>query len=102
MAIDVTLPNNGWTPRPHQKALWQYLRNGGKRAMAVWHRRAGKDEVAASHALRVHRACRKLLALPSGIFTGPQSNLDGGQPAQRQAAHRRGVPDRVSRQHQRP
>ena len=25
--------------------LWRYLEDGGKRAMAVWHRRAGKDEV---------------------------------------------------------
>jgi phage terminase large subunit len=26
-------------------ALWRYLESGGKRAAAVWHRRAGKDEV---------------------------------------------------------
>jgi len=25
--------------------LWSYLENGGKRAAAVWHRRAGKDDV---------------------------------------------------------
>ncbi len=25
--------------------LWSYLENGGKRAIAIWHRRAGKDEV---------------------------------------------------------
>lgn len=25
--------------------LWQYLRGGGKRAVACWHRRAGKDEI---------------------------------------------------------
>jgi phage terminase large subunit len=25
--------------------LWDYLENGGKRAIAVWHRRAGKDDV---------------------------------------------------------
>src|SRR6185436_10347994 len=47
--IDVTLPYNDWTPRPHQMALWSYLRNGGKRAMAVWHSRAGKDEIALHH-----------------------------------------------------
>jgi phage terminase large subunit len=45
VTIDIVLPHNGWTPRPHQMALWSYLRNGGKRAMAVWHRRAGKDDV---------------------------------------------------------
>jgi len=47
--IDITLPHNGWTPRPHQRRLWNYLRNGGKRAVAVWHRRAGKDDVALHH-----------------------------------------------------
>ena len=25
--------------------LWEYLENGGKRAIEIWHRRAGKDEV---------------------------------------------------------
>jgi hypothetical protein len=43
--ISVKVPFNGWRPRPHQKRLWNFLENGGKRAMAVWHRRAGKDEV---------------------------------------------------------
>lgn len=40
-----------WTPRPYQSGLWNYLERGGKRAAAVWHRRAGKDEVA------LHWAC---------------------------------------------
>lgn len=40
----VRLPN-GWRPRPYQMRLWRYLERGGKRAVAVWHRRAGKDEV---------------------------------------------------------
>jgi hypothetical protein len=26
--------------------LWQYLENGGKRAIAIWHRRSGKDDLA--------------------------------------------------------
>jgi phage terminase large subunit len=30
--------------------LWNYLENGGKRAFALWHRRAGKDDVALSWA----------------------------------------------------
>lgn len=34
-----------WRPRPYQAKLWQYLERGGKRAVAVWHRRAGKDDV---------------------------------------------------------
>ena len=40
----VRLPNN-WNPRPYQRRLWTYLENGGKRAVPVWHRRSGKDEV---------------------------------------------------------
>src|SRR5262245_44193690 len=40
------LPHNGWQPRAYQEPLWRYLMEGGKRAMAVWHRRAGKDEAA--------------------------------------------------------
>jgi phage terminase large subunit len=46
---DITLPYNNWMPRPHQMRLWQYLQGGGKRAMAIWHRRAGKDEVTLHH-----------------------------------------------------
>src|SRR6185503_5423283 len=38
------LPNN-WRPRPYQEDLWAYMEAGGKEAVAVWHRRAGKDEV---------------------------------------------------------
>jgi len=41
----VQLPHAGWQPRAHQKKLWRYLMNGGKRAVAIWHRRAGKDEI---------------------------------------------------------
>jgi hypothetical protein len=41
----IRLPHAGWRPRPHQLKLWNYLVNGGKRAVAVWHRRAGKDEI---------------------------------------------------------
>ena len=39
----VNLPYN-WTPRPYQIPLWRYLEGGGTRAVACWHRRAGKDE----------------------------------------------------------
>jgi hypothetical protein len=46
---DIQIPHNGWLPRWHQMRLWDYLRDGGKRAMAVWHRRAGKDEVCLHH-----------------------------------------------------
>lgn len=42
---EITLPNN-WEPRHYQLPLWRYLESGGKRAVAVWHRRSGKDDVA--------------------------------------------------------
>jgi len=42
---EVTIPNN-WAPRGYQCNVWDYLENGGKRAVAAWHRRAGKDDVA--------------------------------------------------------
>ena len=41
---DIILPYN-WSPRPYQEPLWDYLRHGGKRAVACWHRRSGKDEL---------------------------------------------------------
>lgn len=40
----IELPN-GWSPRGYQRPLWDYLEKGGKRAIAAWHRRAGKDDV---------------------------------------------------------
>lgn len=42
---DPDQPDKVWKPRHYQKSVWQYLEQGGKRAMEVWHRRAGKDEV---------------------------------------------------------
>jgi hypothetical protein len=42
--MEISLPNN-WLPRPYQLPLWKYLEAGGKRAVSVWHRRAGKDDV---------------------------------------------------------
>jgi hypothetical protein len=48
--IDIELPHNGWTPRKYQEPLWRYLETGGKRAVAIWHRRAGKDEILLHHA----------------------------------------------------
>lgn len=49
LEINLPMPANGWRPRPHQKKLWKYLEGGGKRAVAIWHRRAGKDEVCLHH-----------------------------------------------------
>src|SRR5215469_15149750 len=52
---DVTLPN-AWRMRAHQEKLWRYLEGGGKRAVAVWHRRAGKDSTAINWtAVAAHR-----------------------------------------------
>ena len=44
--MGVELPHNGWEPRDDQMRLWDYLENGGKRAVAVMHRRWGKDDIA--------------------------------------------------------
>lgn len=40
----IEIPHN-WRPRPYQKPLWDALNGGIKRAVCVWHRRAGKDSV---------------------------------------------------------
>lgn len=32
-----------WEPRDYQFPLWNFMEGGGKRAVAIWHRRAGKD-----------------------------------------------------------
>jgi phage terminase large subunit len=42
--LNIQLPN-GWTPREYQLPLWRALAGGTKRAIAIWHRRAGKDDV---------------------------------------------------------
>ena len=39
---ELTIPYD-WAPRDYQLPLWSFLENGGKRAVAVWHRRGGKD-----------------------------------------------------------
>lgn len=47
---EVTLPAGGWEPRSYQLPMWRYLQGGGKRAIGIWHRRAGKDDVLLRHA----------------------------------------------------
>lgn len=42
---EILLPNK-WEPRTYQTALWRYMHGGGKRAIAIWPRRHGKDDVA--------------------------------------------------------
>lgn len=41
----IRLPND-WVPRTYQRPAWDYLELGGRHAELVWHRRAGKDEIA--------------------------------------------------------
>lgn len=43
------LPANNWRPRSYQEGVWNYLKNGGKHAELIWHRRAGKDEICLHH-----------------------------------------------------
>lgn len=42
---EIIIPNN-WQPRDYQFDLWEYMVNGGTRAVGVWNRRSGKDSVA--------------------------------------------------------
>lgn len=39
-----------WKPRDYQQGVWDYLGNGGRHAELIWHRRAGKDDIALRHA----------------------------------------------------
>lgn len=40
----VDLPHD-WQPRDYQDPLWRYLHGGGRRAIAIWPRRHGKDDI---------------------------------------------------------
>jgi len=51
------IPNN-WEPRAYQLPLWRYLEDGGKRGVAVWHRRSGKDSTALNWTC--HAAMRRI------------------------------------------
>lgn len=42
---DPTQPHGAWVPRHYQLPVWEYLENGGRRAIEVWHRQSGKDEL---------------------------------------------------------
>lgn len=43
--MQIEIPNE-WDPRGYQRPAWRYLQGGGKRAVLVWNRRAGKDSMA--------------------------------------------------------
>jgi hypothetical protein len=51
MANETTLPHN-YTPRPYQLPLLRALDRGATRAVAVWHRRAGKDKTCINYMAR--------------------------------------------------
>lgn len=40
---EIELPN-GWRPRSYQMPFWKAMERGYKRAIPIWHRRAGKDD----------------------------------------------------------
>src|ERR1700721_442738 len=54
----IRIPNN-WAPRRYQRNVWRYLEQGGKRAICIWHRRAGKDEIC------LHWAAASMIDRPS-------------------------------------
>lgn len=56
------LPYN-WEPRWYQRPLWDYLEKGGKRAIGIWHRRAGKDDV------MLHRTAIAAMERPATYWT---------------------------------
>lgn len=60
--MPVELPYN-WEPRWYQRPLWDYLEKGGKRAIGIWHRRAGKDDV------MLHRTAIAAMERPATYWT---------------------------------
>jgi len=48
--MDINLPHD-FKPRDYQMPLWSFFETGGKRAVAIWHRRAGKDLTALNFAI---------------------------------------------------
>lgn len=66
MPLRIRLPANGWKPRDYQLPLWEYLCGGGKRALAVLHRRAGKDCIGLHFSARAlhQRVCNVWYCLP--------------------------------------
>lgn len=62
------LPND-WKPRDYQMPLWTALERGCKRAVAVWHRRSGKDDTA------LHWSATQVVQRPGTYWhLLPQSN----------------------------
>jgi hypothetical protein len=60
----IRIPNN-WAPRDYQMNVWRYLERGGKPAICVWHRRAGKDDVC------LHWAAASMIDKPATVVDNP-------------------------------
>jgi len=50
MSKRVVYPFGGWRPREYQRPVWDALNRGCRHAELIWHRRAGKDEIAMNYA----------------------------------------------------
>ena len=56
-AVEALRRVRGWSPRPYQEPLWDYMSSGGRRACVIWHRRSGKDDVALNWAMQASIQC---------------------------------------------
>ncbi len=69
-SLVVQLPHGGWKPRHYQEHLWHRMMHGtAKRGVAVWHRRAGKDELCLHLA-----ACKAMLRVGNYWHMLPKAN----------------------------
>ena len=99
MTKHFSLPSGDWMPRSHQEKLWQYLETGGKRAVAMWHRRAGKDEICLHHAAARPSSASATIGIACPSSSRATRRSGPCQSAYRQAAHRRSVSARAAREH---
>lgn len=58
----ITIPANGWRPRPYQMPAWGAWERGIKRSLLVWHRRSGKDEI------ELHKTCAAAHIRPANYW----------------------------------
>lgn len=68
---DITIPAQGWKPRPYQLPLVKYMipETRGLRAAVAWHRRAGKDLTCLNIA-----AIKSMQRVGTYVFIGPYQN----------------------------
>lgn len=57
---EIVMPYN-YNPRAYQMNTWQFFMQGGRRAVGVWHRRAGKDLLAIN-------LCATMATLRKGLY----------------------------------